>query len=618
MTVLDLGGEPVILAGLDRYFGRFISRFSGDCRHAFWGAALVSMATRDGHSCLELREWAGRGALLGEGLQPLLIPLLSEWCEGLSASPAVGDGDDCTPLVLAGERLYLARYWGYEKSVAEWLGARGGESPLSCEETLLIAGLSRWFPPNSGGDDGNQRLAALVCLLRPLAIITGGPGTGKTTTVALILALLAEQYRGRGERFRVALAAPTGKAAMRLQESIARIKAAKNLPDEVAEVIPDQVLTVHRLLGPVGGSPDFRHDVKNPLPVELVVVDEVSMVDLPLMAKLLRALPAGARLILLGDRHQLSSVEPGSVLGDLCRPEALPNFSQEMATVLGKFGVTVKPAMVVCSAVGLADSLVELSRSHRFDAASGIGRLGAMVRQGDRDGAWEILTDMRARDVLWREVSSSEQLDELLSELVTQGVFAGLAAPDPGTALSCGEGFQVLCALRRGPFGADHVNEALERILVGRDARVAAGRHYQGRPVMVLRNDYDLGLYNGDVGVVMSDTDRAGELKVFFPAPGGLFRKVAPARLPPHQTAYAMTVHKSQGSEFDRVVLLLPDRPAPVLSRELLFTAITRAKRQVEIWGGRQVLAQTIGTVSERRSGLRDKLWADKSGSPRR
>jgi len=617
MTVFDGDGDQVRLASLDLHYARFVARFSGGCQQVFLGAALASMVTRNGHSCLELREWAGRGVLLGDGQQQLLIPPLAEWCEGLSASPAVSDGGECTPLVLVGERLYLSRYWGYEKAVATWLVARGKESPWLCDEALLLAGLARWFPQKLAGSDGNQRLAALVCLLRPLAIVTGGPGTGKTTTVALILALLAEQYQGRGELLRVALAAPTGKAAMRLQESIARIKAAQNFPGDIAKIIPDQVVTVHRLLGALGKSPDFRHDEKNPLPLELLVVDEVSMVDLPLMAKLLRALPSGARLILLGDRHQLSSVEPGSVLGDLCRAEALPRFSRATIDALGSFGVIVEPTMVAEPAGGLADSLVELNRSHRFGVDSGIGRLGAAVRQGDGDAAWEILSDQAETDVVWREIPTAGHLAQLLADLVAQGAFVSLGAPDPGVALAGGEAVQVLCALRRGPFGADLVNVALERALAGGNARVLAGRNYPGRPIMVLRNDYDLLLYNGDVGVVLADRESNNELKAFFPGLAGSFRKIALARLPPHQTTYAMTVHKSQGSEFDQVVLILPDRPSPVLSRELLFTAITRAKSRVEIWGSRQVFAQAIGTVSERRSGLSDQLWGKPLGASR-
>lgn len=600
--------EQVALGAIDIHFGWFVSRFSEGSGTVFLGAALLSMATRSGHICLDLGEWAGRE--LAVAGRTMSAPDLVQWCQSLADSPAVGDGDEFTPLVLKGERLYLARYWGYEKEVAEWIAARVTGSLLSVDESVLTAGLRRWFPQASPDGDANQRLAALVCMFRPLVIITGGPGTGKTTTVALILALLAEQYLARGEHLRVALAAPTGKAAMRLQEAIARIKAAKNIPGEVAKVIPEHVVTVHRLLGPLGVTPNFRHDENNPLSYDLVVVDEASMVDLPLMAKLLRALPSGGRLILLGDRHQLSSVEPGAVLGDLCRTEGLPRFSRAMSDSLRKFEVVIDPAFVNNTSIGLGDSLVELQNSHRFSAASGIGCLGGAVRRGDGDGVWEILNDAARQDVLWREVSGPGQLEELLSGLVGEGVFAGLAGETPTAAWACGEEVQVLCALRRGPFGADSVNGYLERVLAtGRKERMAVGGNYQGRPVMVLRNDYDLQLYNGDVGIVLADPESAGELRVFFPWTAGTFRKIVPARLPSHETVYAMTVHKSQGSEFGRVVLILPDRPSPVLTRELLYTALTRAKTRVEIWGGRQALASAIGTVTARHSGLREKLW---------
>jgi len=617
MTIWEWGDEPVNLAGLDLHFGRFAAGFGGDCWHILLGAALVSMVTRNGHSCLELREWAGREDLLVEG-RPQVTPALTEWCDGVAVSPAVGNGVSCTPLVLEGERLYLARYWAYEKSVSAWLAARGKEPPMDCDEALLVDGLSRWFPDKSrAGDNNNQRLAALLCLLRRLAIITGGPGTGKTTTVARILALLVEQFHRRGALLRVALAAPTGKAAMRLRESIALAKAGLDLPPEVAGSIPDQVVTIHRLLGATSGMADFKHDEGNPLPFEVVVVDEMSMVDLPLMAKLLRAMPTEARLILLGDRHQLSSVEPGSVLGDLCQPEAVSCFSRGMVNALKRFSVSVEPDMTGNATVGLADSLVELSYSHRFDTDSGIGRLGAAVRRGEVNEVWQILTEQASADVVWREISNAGYLAEQLSSLVGQGGFADLANAEPDTPLASREGLQVLCALKRGPFGADQINDSLERTISGRISRVATGRNYPGRPVMVLRNDYDLGLYNGDVGVVLADALGDGGLKCFFPALGGSFRKVSLVRLPPHQSAYAMTVHKSQGSEFGRVVLILPDRPSLVLSRELLFTAITRAKSRIEIWGNRQVLELAIGSSCERRGGLRDKLWGRESRSHR-
>lgn len=612
---MEAESQECALSLLDLHFGDFVARFAAGDEKVFLAAALVSMATRGGHSCMDLREWAGRGPLWVAG-QERVAPELDSWCAALAWGGGVGSGGGNTPLVLEGGRLYLRRYWGYEEEVAGGLLARGRAVCLPVDDKILAAGLARWFPPDPDGADAEQRLAALVAMLRPLAVITGGPGTGKTTAVASILALLGEQYLARGCHPRIALAAPTGKAAMRLQGSLSRLKKLHQLGDQLAGVIPEEVLTMHRLLGAITGSASFRYDENNPLPYDLVVVDEVSMVDLPLMAKLFRALRPETRLIILGDRHQLASVEPGSVLGDLCHPAVLAAFSGEFARRIEGFEALHAPALPRAEAFGLADSLVELRRSHRFAATSGIGRLGALVKAGDAAGAWEVLAGAAFPDVLWREVSSSDQLESLLSGLIPPE-FAGLPAMAPAEALAVSEGFRVLCVVRQGDFGAERLNARFEGLLERQGYLVAAGRNYPGRPIMILRNDYDLRLYNGDVGVMLPDQAENGELRAYFPGPSGDFRKVSPSRLPPYQSVYAMTVHKSQGSEFERVILVLPERHTPVLSRELLFTAITRARARVEIWGRRQIFEQAVAVVAERHSGLRLKLWGDLAAAER-
>jgi exodeoxyribonuclease V alpha subunit len=512
---------------------------------------------------------------------------------------------------MEGDRLYLRRYWGYEEEVAREVLRRGEAPCLAIDEGKLAAGLARYFPSGQEGGGDDQRLAVLVAMLRPLAVITGGPGTGKTTTVATILALLAEQHLGRGGLYRIALAAPTGKAAMRLQESISKFNQLwLSQEREAGSSFHEKVMTIHRLLGASGGTASFWHDEKNPLPYDLVVVDEASMVDLPMMAKLFRALRPETRLVLLGDRHQLASVEPGSVLGDLCHPAALAGFTTELFSRIEASGERVSPGENRGGGFSLVDSLVELRRSHRFAPESGIGRLGAAVKAGDVAGAWEALVDPAATDVAWREVDSQEELERLLRE-VKPDWFAGLSDLTPGEALTIKARFQILCAMRQGPFGAEQLNDKLERFLAACGYPVTVGRNYPGRPVMVLRNDYDQGLFNGDVGIILPDSAEAGELRVYFPGQEGRLHKYSPARLPAHQTVYAMTVHKSQGSEFDRIVLVLPERHLPVVSRELLFTAITRARNKVEIWGRRQVFEQSVATSAERHSGLRVKLWGD-------
>lgn len=598
------------ISPLDKHFARFVASFAAGDGGVFVAAALVSMATREGHSCLELREWAGAEGFSVSG-QSWPVPELARWRDLLEGCPGVAAGPGDTPLVLEDDRLYLRRYWEYEEEVARGFLRRGGAACLPVDERLLAAGLARYFPPVSGGDSDGQRLAALVAMLRPLAVITGGPGTGKTTTVATILALLAEQDPERGRPLRIALAAPTGKAAMRLQESISRVKKARLFQDRgKGAAFPEQVMTIHRLLGTIGGSSSVRHDETNPLPYDLVVVDEASMVDLPMMAKLFRALLPETRLILLGDRHQLASVEPGSVLGDLCHPAALGSFGREFSGRLETFGVSASSDSGSGKSFGLEDSLVELRRSHRFAAGSGIARLGAAVKDGDAAGAWEVLADPAALDVVWREVASPDLFEKLLAGLIPDW-FAGLQGMTPAAALAANERFRVLCAVRQGPLGAEQVNVRLEGFLQGRGRQVAAGPNYPGRPVMVLTNDYDQQLYNGDVGIIFPDPEQGGELKAFFPAPDGGLRKISPARLPVHQTVYAMTVHKSQGSEFERILLVLPDYHVPLISRELLFTAITRARTKMEIWGRRQVFEQAVLTSSERHGGLRGKLWRD-------
>jgi exodeoxyribonuclease V alpha subunit len=602
------------ISPLDRHFARFIATFAAEDEDVYVAAALVSMATRNGHSCLELREWAGDTAFSASG-QTWAVPELAPWRMALAGCVGVGSGLGSTPLVLEDDRLYLRRYWGYEEEVAREFLQRGRAACLSVDDRVLADGLARCFPLSPGGDNDGQRLAVLVAMLRPLAVITGGPGTGKTTTVAMMLNLLAEQFLERRRPLRVALAAPTGKAARRLQESISKVNKSRLFQERGAGgALPEQVMTVHRLLGGGAGS-SFRYDEKNSLPYDLVVVDEASMLDLPMMAKLFRALRAETRLILLGDRHQLASVEPGSVLGDLCPPSALGSFTREFSDRLKVCGVTIAPSPGTGKLFGLEDSLVELRQSHRFASASGIARLGAAVKAGDAVGAWEVLADPAAADVVWREVASPEVLEQSLSGLIAEG-FRGLPETDPDRALAANEHFRLLCALRQGPYGAEQMNARFERYLAGHVHQVAVGQNYPGRPVMVLRNDYDQMLYNGDVGIMLPDPDQAGELKAYFPDQAGGFRKFSPARLPSHQTVYAMTVHKSQGSEFERILLVLPDRHAPVVSRELLFTAITRARTRVEIWGKRQVFEQAVLTSGERHSGLREKLWGDQVGSP--
>jgi exodeoxyribonuclease V alpha subunit len=568
--------------------------------------AAVSRANADGDVCLHLPVVAG-GLALRDAPEPaawagLPAPPLGEWTESLRASGIVGNPGDVEPLILDGAgRLYLAKYFGFEQAIAAGLLSQVGWND-GVDGARLAALLERYFPGTSR-DDG-QKLAAALAVLRRLTVIAGGPGTGKTHTVARILAILLELA---GEApLRIALAAPTGKAAARLAESLqrARVQPADD-PAAVAGRLPAEAATLHRLLG-YRRSGGFRHGAANPLALDVLVVDEASMIDVPLMARLLPAIPHRARLILLGDRDQLASVEAGSALGDLCSHGAPIAWSADLAGRLRGLGLA-PPAAPVGAQVGpMGDSLAVLTESRRFRSGSGIGALARATNAGDTAAALDVLA--AAGDVCWRELSR-----EALTEAIAGEVVGALAdyrrTVDPAEAMRRFNRVRILCAVRDGPWGVAAVNAEVERVLARLGLVAPHGANYAGRPVLVTQNDHRLDLYNGDVGLLLPDGDAAGALRAFFVQAGGRVRRVLPGRLPGHETCFAMTVHKAQGSEFDRVVVLLPDRDGPVLTRELVYTAVTRARESVELWAPREVLARAIGRRVQRSSGLREALW---------
>lgn len=593
------------LRSIDRHFADFICRESGGARPELWlVAALLSSAVGRGDVCLELGDVAGRE--LPEGGEPDALPAADRLAALLRESPAVGTPGEARPLVLdpAG-RLYLHRYWSYEQELARLVREKAAAAEPLCEATLR-EGLSRLFPGSGGDGTDWQAVAAVAALRRRLCIISGGPGTGKTSTVVKILALMIEQQPCRG--FRIALAAPTGKAAARLKDSIHRMKDRLPCRPEVREQIPSEVATIHRLLGTVRGSVRFRHGADNPLPHDVVIVDEASMVDLPLMAKLVSALRDDARLILLGDREQLASVEAGAVLGDLCgagRQDACsPDFCRLVRRVSG---ARLQEARGTGTGPALGDSLVILRKNYRFQSGSGIGELAAALNAGNGDDALALLRSDAAPGIVWRDLPDRASLKQALAVEIVEGYRHYLAAPDAGEALSRFDAFRVLCALREGPCGVAGITHLIEEILAENRLIDRRSHWYRGRPVIVTANDYGMKLFNGDVGIVFPD-GQTGLPRVCFPAGDGGVRSVSPVRLPAHETVYAMTVHKCQGSEFGRVLMILPDRDAAVMTRELLYTGITRAVREVAIWGTPEVFVAAAARKIRRSSGLADAL----------
>jgi exodeoxyribonuclease V alpha subunit len=553
---------------IDRHFAEFIRRFGGDHDLMSRVAAHLSRATRDGNTCLLLTIAPPLSDEAGVA-DSLKWPTVLEWRSVLANSKAVGGPGDQTPLIVDdSNRLYLRRYWNYEQRLAAVL----------CEKAASNQ-------PSNKAKAGTRAGAIDAAVKNNLTIISGGPGTGKTTTVLHILAHLLQEEGA--DRLRVALAAPTGKAAARLEETVRTGLGLVKCPEEVKVRMPRRASTIHRLLGFKGNSVYFRHNQQNPLPIDLLVIDEASMVALPLLCKLFDALPGHCRVILLGDRDQLASVEPGAVLAD----------------IVDAAGSATSP---LCRAV------VTLDKNYRFSKSSGIHHLCVAIRKGNADEAVRILREQSYPDLISSEPHEPREIAAKLSKVVLTSYSAFAAEKEPAAALAQLKTFRVLAALRRGPFGVEGLNRKIEVIL--QEAKLIPQQvtaSYAGKPILITQNDHLLELYNGDVGVLLPDTEakeNPKQLWAWFVGKENTLRRFAPARLPQHEAAYAMTVHKSQGSEFDRVLFILPDRDAPVLSRELIYTGLTRARSQVELWWNEAVFAKAVSRRAERNSGLRDLL----------
>jgi exodeoxyribonuclease V alpha subunit len=459
-----------------------------------------------------------------------------------------------------------------------------------------------------------QKIAAAVACLKHFCVITGGPGTGKTFTVTRVLTVLLELLADQQPR--IYLAAPTGKAAARLQQALKQVRDQINCDDRIRRAFPSEVFTVHRMLKPIRGTPYFHHGTENPLMADVVVVDEASMVDLALMAKLLDAVPQKARLIFVGDKDQLASVEAGSVLGDICDRDVMHGFSEQFKDQIQDItGEDIDAgAQTADGDSNLQDAIVILQKSYRFASESGIGALSLAVNRGDADAALDILGDNADTSIVWQPLKTITDLAQSLSEQIVSAYQACLRACDPAEVLDRLAHFKILCALNIGPLGVQAVNRLAEQVLsrhnLIRSNPIAENPWYAGRPVLITRNHYPLGLFNGDIGITLTAEGIKGrELVVYFRSNDGGVRRFLPQQLPEHETVYAMTVHKSQGSEFDELILILPNKDAPILTRELVYTALTRARRKFTIWSTPEILRSALARKIQRTSGLRDALW---------
>ena len=628
------------LSHLDRAFVRFLlDQETAASDLVLWAGALVSHQLGRGEVYLDLEKLCEQPGLTlavpndevwqsevdneaGANAELSVIKAykLEQWKTALSLSLLVELGQGNTPLVLDGNRLYLRRYWQYQQILDKSIQQRLQPIRTHLPKTLQ-AQLTALFPVSPENPDW-QKIACVLALRARFAIITGGPGTGKTTTLTKLLALLimlANDESNETRKLNILLAAPTGKAAARVSESISKALENLEFPDDIKAGIPKKASTLHRLLGSRHDSRRYVHHRNNPLVADIVIVDEASMIDLEMMASLLDALPDSTQLILLGDKDQLASVEAGSVMGDLCRGAENVAYDDQTREWLRPYlNESLSPPVIVGSDIN--QQTVVLRYSYRFGGHSGIGQLAKAVNLGNAAQAQVILNDTEDyRDIC--RIVLNDPADKSLKQLVSAN--AGVA--DNGKpngrqgygyyldvieknrpadssqypqwakqVLTAFDTFQVLCALRRGVWGVEGLNQRIEQWLFPKQK---PSLWYEGRPVMITRNDYNLGLMNGDVGITLKDS--TGKLRVAFPGESSgdevKILWISPMRLPDVETAFAITVHKSQGSEFNHVALIQPDTRSQVLTRELVYTAVTRAKENFTLLESRaDILNQSI------------------------
>jgi len=552
-------------------FARFVDRLNhSDDDVVATIAALLTDAVSQGHVCLNLDYVFQHDLVQCEDKSDLLTRLTS--------SNVVGGNGDYKPLILTNDGLlYLYRYWQDEHVVAQAIRQR-------CQsiELVNVDEAQRYFSEWQSSHDGIdwQKVAVLMALTHQFSVISGGPGTGKTTIVLRLLQMLY----GQESTLKVALAAPTGKAAARLQQAISD----SGQPSLEAK-------TLHRLLGITAKNDKGRYSEKSPLAIDVLIVDEASMIDISLMAKLMQALPAEARLILLGDSQQLASVESGAVLANLCAntPQFSSEFIEQINTCTGSdLGDCEQQESL------LHDSVVLLQHSYRFDDTSDIGQLAKTVQSGDIQAVYSVIE--KAATPLWQQQLDVMSVQNHVFELYQSYFDAVAAHKDAISCLNLFENYQVLCALKQGPHSVSSVNELIEKKLQKQGWKTHKD-FYLGRPIIVTQNDYRQRLFNGDTGLVLHNEQ--GDLKACFINDNEL-RWIELSRLPSHETAFAMTIHKSQGSEFDNVSILLPEEESPLLNRELLYTAITRAKKQLILLSTEMILAKTVINQHQRETGL--------------
>ncbi len=580
---------------------QFASFFKSETLQPY--AWLVSKKLSEGHICVSLDD-----AMEAEEVLPLAYKSVLSGIDILRKEALVSTIEsEKQPFVLHNNRLYLQRYFHYESMILKRIEQFIESERVTADERQVNLELQKpfikqLFSGNSTRHTDWQMVAAVSCILNNFSVITGGPGTGKTTTVAKILAVLFSMNKD----LKVALAAPTGKAAMRMAESLkaATFDVSQDISACFESLKPS---TIHRLLKYIPDSPYFKHNRENPLEYDVVIVDESSMIDVALFAKLLDAVGPDTRLILLGDKDQLASVEAGSLFGDLCQSQGSLNFfSKERADLINSFadnaeGHIVGKQITESSCHPLFEHIIELQYSHRFNSEEGIGKFSKAI----------IRNDSAAINGFLRASDQQVQIDTIYSpekfEQFIQGYIAYIREPDIKLALKKFQYLRILCAIREGEYGLYAINRKVEKYLADKRYISLKSDFYEHRPIMMSSNNYSLGLFNGDIGIIRPD--ETGVLKVWFETAEGELKAILPGLIGQAETVYAMTIHKSQGSEFNKVLIMLPDAEnISILTRELLYTGVTRAKQEVLVQGREPGILQAVAGQVKRASGLSDRF----------
>jgi len=489
------------------------------------------------------------------------------------------------PFIKAGNSLYMKSFYSDEKSVADFIKERALRDD-QCEIDRLLKVINSYFSENS-----MQKAAAANAALNSLSVISGGPGTGKTTTVFSLIALMGDIS---GKPLKTAVCAPTGKAASRLTETITEKRNSVS-GDSGAEHIPEKAVTIHRLLGMTGDSKRPVYDKDNKLPYDILVVDEASMVDVRLMAKLIDGLKSDCRLILMGDKDQLASVQPGAVLGDICLNAPVGDFTKERAELLSN----ISDSPLRGSGDRFSNITIMLDKSYRYKSDEGIGLLAAAAGAGDADTALDVLKKDSTGVVDFIKLDDS--FESVIGTFILDHVKSYTSTDDPANAIELFNRFRILTPHRKTAGGTDHINAVALKTLFKAGINDNTKQFYNGMPVMIVQNDYGLSLFNGETGLILGQGE---ECRAHFADENSKTRMITPARLPDHVPAYSMTVHKSQGSEFDHVLFVLPESDSKILTRELFYTALTRARKHLTIISTEKAVYDCIRRKTERASGL--------------